>query len=155
FNNQMTAINPQRLDANSGIGMASFLLGYAAGGTVGKSERLANQRKYLSFFVQDEWKISRSLTLNFGMEYGLEFPITERYDRKMWFDPFADLPIGRNVGLPLRGGYRFASPDMRSPYDLFRRQISPRLGFAFQVLPRTVLRGGYGIFWLPAAITEV
>ena len=48
FNNQMTAINPQRLDTNSGIGMASFLMGYAAGGTVAKSERLANQRQYLA-----------------------------------------------------------------------------------------------------------
>ena len=155
FNNQMTATNPLRLDANSGIGMASFLLGYAAGGTVAKSERLANQRNYLSFFVQDDWKISRKLTLNVGIEYGLEIPITERYNRKMWFDPSADLPVARNVGLPLRGGYRFASSDMRSPYDLFKRQISPRFGFAYQMIPRTVVRGGYGIFWLPAAITEV
>ena len=59
------------------------------------------------------------------------------------------------MGLPLRGGYRFASSDTRSPYDLFKRQISPRFGFAYQMLPRTVVRGGYGIFWLPAAITEV
>ena len=155
FNNQMTAINPQRLDANSGIGMASFLLGYPAGGTVAKSEHLGNQRSYLSSFLQDDWKVSRKLTLNVGIEYGLEFPITERYNRKMWFDPTAELPIGKQVGLPLRGGYRFADADTRSPYDLFKRQISPRLGFAYQMMPRTVVRGGYGMFWLPAAITEV
>ncbi|HUQ94439.1 MAG TPA: carboxypeptidase-like regulatory domain-containing protein [Bryobacteraceae bacterium] len=155
FNNQMTATNPQRLDANSGIGMASFLLGNAAGGTVAKSERLANQRRYLSTFVQDDWKITRKLTLNLGMEYGFEFPITERYNRKMWYDPAAPLPISKDVGLDLRGGYRFADTKTRSPYDLFRRQISPRLGFAYQVFSGTVVRGGYGLFWLPAAITEV
>lgn len=155
FNNQMTAINPQRLDANSGIGMASFLLGNPAGGTVAKSERLANQRTYWSFFLQDDWKLTRKFTLNVGMEYGLEFPITERYNRKMWFDPAAALPISQSVGLPLQGGYRFADEKTRSPYDLFRRQISPRFGFAYQALDRTVIRGGYAIFWLPAAITEV
>ncbi|MBL8216645.1 MAG: TonB-dependent receptor [Bryobacterales bacterium] len=155
FNNQMTAINPQRLDTNSGVGMASFLMGYAAGGTVAKSERLANQRRYLGSFIQDDWKVSRKLTLNIGVEYGLEFPITERYNRKMWFDPAAPLPISQAVGLPLQGGYRFADQDTRSPYDLFRRQVSPRFGFAYQAIDKTVVRGGYAIFWLPAAITEV
>jgi hypothetical protein len=155
FNNQMTAINPLRLDANSGIGMASFLLGYPSGGTVAKSERLANQRKYLSFFLQDDWKATRKLTLNLGLEYGLEFPITERYNRKMWFDPTAQLPVGTSIGLPLKGGYRFADGDTRSPYDLFRRQISPRVGIAYQLFPHTVVRTAYGLFWLPAAITEV
>ncbi|MBM3740252.1 MAG: TonB-dependent receptor [Acidobacteria bacterium] len=154
FGNQMTAINPQRLDANSGVPMASFLLGYG-GGTVAKSERLANQRRYLSTFFQDDWKISRKLTLNLGVEYGLEFPINERYNRKMWFDPAAQLPISQQVGLDLRGGYRFADNNTRSPYDLFRRQVSPRAGFAYQLMPRMVVRGGYGLFWLPAAITEV
>jgi hypothetical protein len=155
FNNQMTAINPQRLDTNSGIGMASFLMGYAAGGTVAKSQRLANQRQYLGTFMQDDWKVGRKLTLNLGVEYGLEFPITERYNRKMWFDPAAELPISQAVGMDLLGGYRFADGNTRSPYDLFTGQISPRFGFAYQVMPKTVVRGGYAIFWLPAAITEV
>jgi len=125
FGNQMTAVNPQRLDANSGVPMASFLLGYG-GGTVSKSERLANQRRYPCTFFQDDWKISRKLTLNLGVEYGLEYPINERYSRKMWFDPDAQLPISQQVGLDLRGGYRFADNKIRSPYDLFRRQVSPR-----------------------------
>ena len=122
FNNQMTAINPQRLDTNSGIGMASFLMGYAAGGTVAKSQRLANQRQYLGTFMQDDWKVGRKLTLNLGVEYGLEFPITERYNRKMWFDPAAELPISQAVGMDLLGGYRFADGNTRSPYDLFTGQ---------------------------------
>ena len=155
FNNQMTAINPLRLDANSGIPLASFLLGDISSGSVGKSERLANQRKYLSFFVQDDWKVTRKLTLNIGLEYSLEFPITERYNRKMWFDPTAQLPISSAVGLPLLGGFRFADKDTRSPYDTYPRQFGPRFGFAYQLFPRTVLRGGYGLFWIPAATTEV
>ena len=58
FNNQMSAINPLRLDQNSGVPAASFMMGYMASASVAKSERLANQRKYLSFFFQDDWKVS-------------------------------------------------------------------------------------------------
>ncbi|MEO8128740.1 MAG: carboxypeptidase-like regulatory domain-containing protein [Bryobacteraceae bacterium] len=155
FNNQMSAINPLKLDSNSGVPLASFMMGYMASASVAKSERLANQRRYLSLFVQDDWKITRRLTLNLGMDYSLEFPITERYNRKMWFDPAAQLPISSVVGLPLTGGFRFADDKTRSPYDLFAKQFGPRVGFAYQLFPTTVIRSGYGLFWIPAALTEV
>ncbi len=155
FSNQMTAVNPRALDQNSGVPYASFLLGYMASASVAKSERLANQRKYLSLFIQDDWKVTRKLTLNIGMDYSLEFPITERHNRKMWFDPGAELPISGQVGIPLRGGFRFADENTRSPYDLYKRQFGPRFGFAYQLFSRTVVRGGYGLFWIPAALTEV
>lgn len=155
FNNQMTAVNPLRLDTNSGVPFASFLLGTMASASVAKSERLGNQRRYLSMFIQDDWKITRRLTLNIGLEYSLEFPITERYNRKMWFDPAAQLPVSQSVGLPLTGGFRFADNNTRSPYDLYTKQFGPRVGLAFQLSPRTVIRSGYGLFWIPGAITEV
>ena len=155
FNNQMSAINPLRLDTNSGVPLASFLMGYMASASVAKSERLANQRRYLSFYFQDDWKVTRRLTLNLGTDYGLEFPITERYNRKMWFDPTAPLPISQTVGLPLVGGFRFADDNTRSPYDLYTKQFGPRIGLAFQLFPKTVIRSAYGLFWIPAAITEV
>jgi hypothetical protein len=155
FSSQMSAMNPLRLDANSGVPYASFLMGYMASASVAKSERLANQRQYLSMFVQDDWKATRKLTLNIGLDYSLEFPITERYNRKMWFDPAAPLPISQQVGMPLFGGFRFADNDTRSPYDLYKGQFGPRFGFAYQLFARTVVRSGYGIFWIPAALTEV
>lgn len=155
FNNQMSAINPLRLDANSGVPLASFMMGYMASASVAKSERLANQRRYLSTYFQDDWKVTRKLTLNLGLDYSLEFPITERFNRKMWFDPSAPLPISQTVGLPLVGGFRFADNDTRSPYDLYTKQFGPRVGFAYQLFPRTVIRSGYGLFWIPGAITEV
>jgi hypothetical protein len=73
----------------------------------------------------------------------------------MWFDPTASLPISSVVGLPLTGGFRFADENTRSPYDLYTRQFGPRVGFAFQLFPKTVIRSGYGLFWIPGAITEV
>ncbi len=155
FNNQMSAINPLRLDQSSGVPLASFLMGYMASASVAKSERLANQRRYLATYFQDDWKVTRRLTLNLGVDYSLEFPITERFNRKMWFDPAVPLPISQQVGLPLVGGFRFADNNQRSPYDLYKKQFGPRAGFAFQLFPKTVVRSGYGLFWIPAAITEV
>jgi len=155
FSNQMSAVNPLALDANSGVAMASFLMGYMQSASVGQSQRLANERKYLGFFFQDDWKVSPKLTLNLGVDYGLEFPITERHNRKMWFDPSVALPIGQQVGFPVTGGFKFADTNNRSPYDLYKKQWGPRIGLAYQLFEHTAIRSGFGMFWIPAAITEV
>jgi hypothetical protein len=155
FTNQMSALNPLKLDANSGVPMASFLLGYTASASVAKSQRMANQRKFLAVFIQDDWKVSGKLTVNVGVDYSLEFPITERYNRKMWFEPAIELPISQTVGMPIHGGFEFADEETRSPYDLYKGQWGPRVGFAYQLLPQTVVRSGYGLFWIPAAINEI
>jgi hypothetical protein len=73
----------------------------------------------------------------------------------MWFDRSAQLPISQQVGFPVTGGFRFADNDTRSPYDLYTKQFGPRFGLAYQLFPHTVIRSGFGMFWIPAAITEV
>ena len=70
----------------------------------------------------------------------------------MWFEQTAQLPI--NVGFPVYGGFRFTDSNTRSPQDVYRRQWGPRVGFAYQMFPKTVVRSAYGIFWLPGAIME-
>ena len=87
------------------------------------------------------------------MDYRLEFPITERYNRKMWFDPTAQIPV--QLGFPVTGGFEFATSSERSPYDLYTKQFGPRVGVAYQAFQHTVVRSGFGMFWIPAAITEV
>jgi len=155
FTNQMTALNPLSLNSASGVPMASFLAGTVSTASVAKSQRLANQRRYLALFVQDDWKITRKLTLNIGTDYSLEFPITERYNRKMWFDRTVPSPLTQTIGLPLVGGFRFADSSTRGPIDLYKKQFGPRVGFAYQLTPRTVIRSGYGLFWVPASLSEV
>ncbi len=155
FTNQLTALNPLSLNSASGVPMASFLLGDVSTASIARSQRMANQRKYLAIFVQDDWKVSRKLTLNVGTDYSLEFPITERFNRKMWFDPTAPVPLGQTVGLPLTGGFRFADSHTRTPTDLYKKQFGPRIGFAYQLFPNTVVRSGYGLFWIPASMSEV
>ena len=89
------------------------------------------------------------------MDYSLEIPITERYNRKMWLDPDVPLPISQAVGLPLRGGFRFADSNTRSPFDLYKKQFGPRFGLAYQLTPRTVIRSGYGIAFDPLSTFQV
>jgi hypothetical protein len=149
FNPRFTSLDPLRVTAASGVGMASFLLGMGSGGTVAIVQPLAEQRWYWSFFVQDDWKVTSKLTLNVGLQYSLDSPLNERYDRLAWFDPAAVPPIAQTVGLPLSGALRFVDRDNRYPQELFTKQWAPRFGFAYQWRPRTVFRGGYGIFWLP------
>jgi hypothetical protein len=152
FSNQMTAQNPLAPDANNGNAIASFLLGDVFTANVVKSQPLANERRYLQVFLQDDWKVTRKFTVNIGTEYSFEFPITERYNRKMWFDQNAAVPV--NVGFPVLGGFRFTDSNTRSPQDLYTHQFGPRVGFAYQLFPKTVIRSAYGIFWLPGAIME-
>src|SRR5512133_2137779 len=73
------------LDSNAaapiGQGLASFLFGLPTAGSVDRNASYAQQNKYGALFVQDEWKVSRRLTVNAGMRYELELPVTERYNR--------------------------------------------------------------------------
>ena len=115
FSNQFTAQNPLAPDANNGNAIASFALGDVFTANVVKSQPLANERRYLQMFIQDDWKVTRKLTVNIGTDYSLEFPITERYDRKMWFDPTAEMPV--KVGFPVIGAFKFAGSGTRTFFE--------------------------------------
>jgi hypothetical protein len=116
---------------------------------VQKVERLALQSKYVSFYLQDDWRVSRRLTLNLGIRYSIEPFLTERFNRLSRFEPEA-VPeqAARYTSLPLRGGLVFMSDGDRSPSSTFGGQITPRFGLAYTLTKTTVIRGGYGIFWL-------
>ncbi len=155
FTNQFTAINPLSLNSASGVPMASFMLGDVSTASAAKSPAFADQRQYLALFAQDDWKVTRRFTVNVGVNYSLEFPITDRYNREMWFEPNALLPVSTQVGFPVNGGFEFASSKQRSPTDLYLKQWGPRLGLAYQLFSHTVIRSAYGLFWIPANLSQV
>ncbi len=133
----------------SGSAMASLLLGAPASGALGANSPLSVQNHYLAGFVQEDWKLAPRLTLNFGLRWELETPYTERYNRVGYgFDSSARLPLAVR-GFDLRGGLLFAGVDGRSrrigPVDA--NNLGPRFGFAWSPLERTVVRGGYGLFY--------
>jgi hypothetical protein len=133
----------------SGTAMASLLLGLPASGTLGYVSPLSLQSHYLGAFVQNDWKVTPKLTLNLGVRWELDTPFTERYNRMSYgFDQNAKLPV-QAPGLDLRGGILFAGVNgsPRSGGQLDTNNFGPRFGFAYNVLPKTVIRGGYGIFY--------
>jgi hypothetical protein len=133
----------------SGSGMAAILMGMPASGSLGYVSALSLQNHYVSAFMQEDWKINRRLTLNFGLRWELEMPYTERYNRMSYgFDESAPFPVSV-PGLDLRGGIRFAGVDgnPRRGGRVDANNFGPRFGFAFSVTPKTVLRGGYGMFF--------
>ncbi len=149
FNPGFTRLDPLVTSLTSGFGYASFLMGYAASGAVNKVDRLALQNKYASWYFQDDWRVNSKLTLNLGFRYSIEPFITERYNRLSRFDPAAvPTQAAAYTGLPLQGGLTFMNNGDRSPSEMFKSQFAPRFGFAYSLFPKTVLRGGYGIFWL-------
>jgi len=133
----------------SGSGMASLLPGLPASGNFGNNSALSLQNHYLGLFVQEDWKIAPRLTVTFGVRFELETPYTERYNRMSYgFDENAALPVSV-PGLNLRGGVRFAGVDSapRRGGLVDGNNLGPRFGFAYSATAKTVIRGGYGMFF--------
>ncbi|MBL8231948.1 MAG: TonB-dependent receptor [Bryobacterales bacterium] len=141
--------DPNQVAANSGFGYASFLLGYPNGGTLGRYPTSAYTAKNWSLFIQDDWKLTPKLTVNVGLRWELEPGFTDRFNAISNFDPSASFTIN---GVAMRGGLVFPGADglSRRNRNTSYTDFMPRLGFAYQVWPKTVVRGGYGISFLPA-----
>ncbi|MGC8827974.1 MAG: TonB-dependent receptor domain-containing protein, partial [Anaerolineae bacterium] len=133
----------------SGTSMADLLLGLPTSGTISGPTPYSMRGHYVALFVQDDWKITRRLTLNLGMRWELEKPWTERYDRMLYgFDTDSPSPL-QIPGLDLRGGLLFAGID-GNPRQLGlndKNNFGPRIGLAWTVTPKTVIRAGYGLFY--------
>jgi Carboxypeptidase regulatory-like domain len=155
-NGLFTAIDPLR-PAGTGHSFADFMLGYPNSGQINTPARLAQQRFYRAFYFHDDIHVTSTLTLNLGVRYDQDGGWSERFDRQSFFMPDAEHPLTAETGLPLVGRLGLVnSPDRESRLlaDTFLGQIAPRFGFAYQLSSKLVVRGGYGIFWLPKTIAR-
>jgi len=131
---------------DQGLGLASFLLGFGAF-TYEKVEPLSAYQHYLGSYFQDDWKVNSKLTLNLGVRWETETGTGEAHDRLTYFDPLADSGVGHRGALVFTGN--------GNPRTIRRtnwRNFGPRLGVAYRLTPRTAVRGGYGIFYLPIGL---
>ena len=153
FSAAFTQANPLSASSTSGNSIASFLLGYPSSGSVDSTPAISISYRYLGAYVQDDYRVNTKLTLNLGVRYELETARNERYNRLSWFDPSVPNPIGSAVGLPnLTGVLEFAGLDGNSTRQKQTNvnNWGPRFGFAYSPAATTVIRGGYGLFYLPA-----
>jgi Carboxypeptidase regulatory-like domain/TonB dependent receptor len=148
-----------------GQDLAAVLLGLPSGGEIDRNASSSNQLLYHGLFFQDDWKVTKRLTLNLGLRWEMESPATERYNRNVrGFDFTAPSPIEADAreaysmkpipevpvdAFRVTGGLLFATENNRGFYEADKNNFQPRIGFAFELAPKTVLRGGFAIYSVP------
>jgi hypothetical protein len=149
FDNRFTQKNWQTGDATSGNSWAALALGAFSSTSYSVSPAYALQQIYVAPFVQDNWRVSRKLTLSLGMRWDYESPFTERYNKQVaGFCTTCTNPLQSSVsGLTLKGGLVFTGSSNRYPYQKDLNNFQPRIGLAYQLFPKTVFRAGYGIIY--------
>src|SRR5437016_802601 len=162
FDARMTAANPtvgtSGANGSTGNGFASFLLGYGTDNTsssVTEPARTADQNLYKAIYAGDTFQLTRKITLNLGVRVDLQGDWTERFNRIVVFNPSETSPIGAAAGMPnLKGAYDLVSSSQHPDRGAFSswNHASPRLGVSYEFDKNTVIRAGYGIFYLPVDI---
>ncbi len=126
---------------NMGFGFADFLLGDYSSITQTPAEFTREGSQEWGLFAQDSWKVTRNLTVTYGARWDYATPEHEQYGRLGQLDP--TLP-NANAGGRL-GAVRYASNCNCNFYkSAYPFAIGPRIGAAYQLTPKTVLRGGWG-----------
>src|SRR5579859_1062725 len=123
---------------------ADFLLGTASREQLSSIALLNLRTPYTHLFALDDWKISRTLTLNLGLRYELSPPPVDKHNGIANFDEDS------NPAFPqlIRAGEYGGNIDQRALQNVSYTGFAPRFGFAYSPAnSRTVFRGGYGIFY--------
>jgi hypothetical protein len=124
-----------------GFPYASFLLGLVNNGVVNPPADLKTGKRFLAFFGQDTWKITRRLTLDIGLRYDYDTYPREQYGRMPTVSPAVANPtVG---GRP--GGIIYESTCNCNFAKNYPWAFGPRLGVAYQITPKTVLRAGFAV----------
>ena len=150
--------------APRGQDFASFLLGLPTGGSMSRAAEYTEQSGVIGLYAHDDWRVRNNLTLNLGLRWEYESPLTEVEDRMIsGFDtqtlspindaaranyarnpipevPLADFQVRGGLLYPDTGGSKGAWKGMYSNF-------MPRAGFSWQPEPKTAVRGGYGLFF--------
>src|SRR5579875_2395286 len=148
-----------------GNGFASYLLGLPT--SVQKSyptgfRNLRTAEK--DFYFQDDFQITKRLTMNFGVRYDIPIGVTEKYDRLSTFDPAVPNPGAGNIpGALVFAGHRGGPCISQGGYSTCNshlagidyKEVAPRLSFAYRLGQQTVVRGGWGMTYIPGGSTKI
>ncbi len=159
-----TRQNPQD-SSSGGNAFASFLLGLPSSGDITNDPHAVQSSQYLAFYVQDDWKVRRDLTVNVGLRYDLEIPRTEQDNQLSVWNANAASPLGAvvpaaGVSCPACGSLKgqmalvgtSASQYGRHQVATQKKDFGPRLGFAYNPFTKLAVRGGFGVVFQPSAL---
>ncbi|HEX5082610.1 MAG TPA: carboxypeptidase regulatory-like domain-containing protein [Blastocatellia bacterium] len=176
FNSGWTQQFPDvRRNGQDGSTIASLLLGTPAGGNIDWNDTIYQTRPYFGIYVQDDWKLNSKLTLNLGLRYDVQIPWLERFNRRArgWDittkNPYSDAVLANWAQVKAKweadnpdakypypaapaeliGGYLFAGVGGQPErlYDTDWTNIAPRIGVAYRMFEKTVLRAGAGVYY--------
>ena len=139
--------NPTNPLTGNSTGFASLLLGTPSGGGTGIPISEVTRTWYHGVYLQDDWKATRKLTLNLGLRWEIQRPVRERYNRQAYFDYNGVNPISAAVGQSFHGELKYNNSSNRDLWNTDYKNFAPRFGFAYQLMPKLVMRGGYGMFY--------
>jgi len=178
FNNSNWTRQQATVGGGTGVGsnMAAFLLGLPNGGNFPRNANGLFSQHFYAFYVQNDWRVTPRLTLNMGLRWDYETPVTERYNRlTSYYDLTALNPISDSAqaayakiltsnannavvqqlaqmapasAFKVYGNLQFAGVNgrQRSTFNGDFTEFQPRIGFAYRLWPHTVIRGGVGKF---------
>jgi hypothetical protein len=133
---------------NSGLAYASFLLGLPNSVTLAPCTSVNWHDRGLGVYAQDNWKVTRRLTLDVGLRYDLQNPPIEDRNRSSSFSPTTPNPSAGNLpGAVLYQGYGPNTCNCDNFLNLYKFAFGPRVGAAYQLTPKTVIRAGWGFFY--------
>ena len=138
-----TTLNP-----GTGLSYASFLVGQidAASLTENAVQETGARFRPISPYVQDDWKVSRKLTLNLGLRYDFFPSYREANNVLSFFNPTMTNASG-TAGVLQFAGSGANTCNCSTPVNNDKKQFGPRLGLAYQVLPKTVFRASWGVMY--------
>jgi hypothetical protein len=155
--------------ANSGSGLADFLLGDIPSVSVNTYPHYHTRQAQVDFYAQDNWRVTPKLTMNLGLRYTYWTPFTDSNNYYSTLDPnipggmvvYAGTTPGKGnaqipasivnsfkaAGLPIESSLQAGYPS--SLFTMPKANFEPRLGFAYQINSKTVVRSGWGIYqWI-------
>jgi hypothetical protein len=155
FNGVFTQQYPTRTNG-TGADWADLLMGHPSSGSLQTTTPLYFSVLYYAGYVQDDIRVSRWLTINFGIRYEYETGISERNNHMLvGFDQAAINPIAQGLppgsNITAQGVLQFAGvgTNRATAGSPLRDKIGPRIGLAYQLNSKTTVRAGWGIFYAP------
>jgi hypothetical protein len=151
FNRDFTERTLNSTNVLEGNAFASFLLGAPSEGEVAVNPKPHYKWFFMAPWIQDDWRVSDRLTLNLGFRWDINGSVTEENNMLNYaFDPTIVNPVSARVGQQVLGGIRFVGVDgaPNRPWKLDKNNWQGRVGMAYSLNEKTVVRAGYGKYFL-------
>jgi hypothetical protein len=152
FDGQFTSADPLNPTNTDQHGLAALLLGYPSAGDITVATPNDFYIDYYAGYIHDDFRVNRNLTVNLGLRYEFEQGLQEKNNAfTVGFDRERPWDFQVPGSPPLRGGLQYAGVDGYPTHqsDPTKAKFSPRAGFAWSIKDKTVVRGGYGLYWAP------